>query len=84
MQVFNLKNTIYYTYIFVDYLTVLIIQVIISCKFISQENSITFNSFVQAMIDMNYVAIVRKVYQRNSVPKMGVLFPKMDECTWVK
>ena len=31
------------------------------------------------MEDEKYVAIVRKVYANNNVPKMGVLFPRLED-----
>ncbi|XP_033216758.1 X-ray repair cross-complementing protein 5-like [Belonocnema kinseyi] len=37
-----------------------------------------FYSLLTAMRDLGLVAIVRKVYCANSIPKMGVLFPRMQ------
>lgn len=36
------------------------------------------------MVDKKYAAIVRKVYASNNLPRMGVLFPKIeDDEIWV-
>ncbi|KAJ8683329.1 hypothetical protein QAD02_019121 [Eretmocerus hayati] len=44
----------------------------------SEVHSKAFYSLVKAMVDLEYAAVVRKVYQNNNLPKMGVLFPKTD------
>jgi hypothetical protein len=31
------------------------------------------------MVDNEYAAIVRKIYADNNIPKMGVLFPNVDD-----
>ncbi|XP_023318253.1 X-ray repair cross-complementing protein 5-like [Trichogramma pretiosum] len=44
----------------------------------TEDDAKAFYSLVKAMVEMNYVAIVRKVYQNDNAPKMGVLFPKTE------
>jgi len=43
------------------------------------ENSVAaLSAFVQAMVESGMVAIVRKVYNKRSTPRMGVLTPEID------
>lgn len=48
-------------------------------KKLFQENATVFFSLIKAMAENKYVAIVRKVYSNNNLPRMGVLFPKVKE-----
>lgn len=50
-----------------------------------QEAAEAFYSLFQAMLNTNKVAIVRKVYMQNTMPRMGVLIPRQDENdVWVR
>ncbi|KAL7296385.1 hypothetical protein TKK_0010398 [Trichogramma kaykai] len=44
----------------------------------TKDDAKAFYSFVTAMVKNNYVAIVRKVYDKGNAPRMGVLFPKIE------
>lgn len=51
-----------------------------------QSASAPFYSLVQAMVEKNVVAIVEKVYRRNTEANMVALFPSVDhpDEPWVK
>ncbi|XP_058793850.1 uncharacterized protein LOC131665759 [Phymastichus coffea] len=49
----------------------------------SENDASAFYSLLRAMDVNKYVAIVRKVYAHNNLPKMGALFPRMaDDEAW--
>lgn len=51
-----------------------------------QSVSAPFYSLIQAMVEKNVVAIVEKIYRRNTEANMVALFPSVDDPNepWVK
>lgn len=55
----------------------------LKCYFISQPSIKAINALVKALLDLDMVAIVRKVYRKNCAPQIGVFIPTCEEESYV-
>lgn len=55
----------------------------LKCYFIFQPSIKAINALVKALLDLDMVAIVRKVYRKNCAPQIGVLIPTCEEESYV-
>lgn len=47
--------------------------------FISQTAAVALSALIQALVELDMVAITRRIYNKNSNPVMGALFPEVTK-----
>lgn len=55
----------------------------VKCCCLFQPSVKAITALVKAMLDLEMVAIVRKVQRKNTAPRIGVLFPICEEKAYV-
>ena len=44
-----------------------------------QAGAVALSSFIQALVELDYVGVTRRIYNKNYDPVMGVLYPEFKE-----